>query len=56
MKNVTLTVRIEVQVPDSVESDLLHLGNNLEDFRIEESGIEVEAKVLGYETTDVEDN
>lgn len=53
-KTVTMTVELLVQVPDSVESDLLHLGNGLEDFRIEEAGSVVDARVLGYETVSVE--
>ena len=49
-----MTVEIKVKVSDSTDTDLLHLGNGLEDFRIEEAGQVVDAEVLGYETVTVE--
>lgn len=49
-----MTVEIEVRVPDSTTTDLLHLGNGLDDFRIEEAGQVVDARVLSYETVTVE--
>jgi hypothetical protein len=54
MKTVTMTVLLTVEVPDKVDTDLLHLGNGLEDFRVEEAGDVVGAKVTAYETVSVE--
>ena len=55
MKTVTMTVELVVEVPDEVDADLLHLGNGLEDFMIEEAGSGLDdATVTAYETVSVE--
>jgi hypothetical protein len=57
MKKVTMVVEVCVTVPDDTDSNLLHLNNGLEDFKVEAGGIPVEgAEVTGYTTVDVIDD
>lgn len=52
-----MVVEVCVTVPDDTDSNLLHLNNGLEDFKVEAGGIPVEgAEVTGYTTVDVIDD
>ena len=49
-----MIVEICVEVPDNINEDLMHLNNNLEDFRVQCDGHDVEgAEVTGFTTVNV---
>lgn len=49
-----LVVEIMVDIPNNVNSDLLHLDNKMDDFKVVEAGTKVPGiKVTGYYTNNI---
>jgi hypothetical protein len=54
MKKIMLVVEIMVDIPNNVNSDLLHLDNKMDDFKVVEAGTKVPGiKVTGYYTNNI---
>ena len=53
MKKIVMVVELEIEVPENVDTTLLHLGNSAEDFLIEECGKKADGKVLTFCTTKI---
>ena len=53
-KTVTMVVQIVVTLPADTDTSLLHLGNELEDFRVEFAGETIDGlRVESYTTVDI---
>jgi hypothetical protein len=56
MKNVTVTVDLELEIPDEVESDFITLDLPMETIKINDQGTIHVVKLNGYTTQHVEEH